>query len=184
MSAVLDNRHSLLPGRFEFLMGLYAENYHRLARLFAPQDLQLGSYCSDVDDGLPVHLGSPSGMTGWADRVSSPKFATAVGLLHYARRLQHDEYAFAQLPGNNDSMRRVWGVPLEFDSSPHRGDQAVAENLFFDTSSKDANDSSIEKYDATTANFSETAKNWWHGFTKAIQPAVERVRRWLGFDVE
>ena len=56
MSAVLDNRHSLLPGRFEFLMGLYAENYHRLARLFAPQDLQLGSYCSDVDDGLPVHL--------------------------------------------------------------------------------------------------------------------------------
>ena len=30
MSAVLDDRHSLLPGRFEFLMGLYAENYHRL----------------------------------------------------------------------------------------------------------------------------------------------------------
>ena len=56
MSAVLDNRHNLLPGRFEFLMGLYAENYHRLARLFAPAGLAAGSYCSDVDDGLPVHL--------------------------------------------------------------------------------------------------------------------------------
>ena len=56
MNAVLDHRHSLLPGRFEFLMGLYAENYHRLAKLFAPQDLESGAYRSDVDDGLPVHL--------------------------------------------------------------------------------------------------------------------------------
>lgn len=56
MSAVLDNRHSLLPGRFEFLMGLYAENYHRLVRLFAPQQLAAGDYVSDVSDGLPVHL--------------------------------------------------------------------------------------------------------------------------------
>src|SRR3546814_7395962 len=52
MSAVLDNRHSLLPGRFEFLMGLYAENYHRLTRLFAPQQLAPGRYVSNVDDGL------------------------------------------------------------------------------------------------------------------------------------
>lgn len=37
-------------------MGLYAENYHRLARLFAPQSLQVGSYVSSVDDGLDVHL--------------------------------------------------------------------------------------------------------------------------------
>ncbi len=56
MSVVLDNRHSLLPGRFEFLMGLYAENYHRLARLFAPQQLAPGRYVSDVGDGLDVHL--------------------------------------------------------------------------------------------------------------------------------
>jgi uncharacterized protein YqiB (DUF1249 family) len=56
MSAVLDNRHSLLPGRFEFLMGLYAENYHRLTRLFAPQQLSPGRYVSDVDDGLDVHM--------------------------------------------------------------------------------------------------------------------------------
>ena len=56
MSAVLDDRHSLLPGRFEFLMGLYAENYHRLARLFAPQALAPGEYVSGVDDGLDVYL--------------------------------------------------------------------------------------------------------------------------------
>lgn len=56
MSAVLDNRHSLLPGRFEFLMGLYAENYHRLSRLFAPQELAPGRYVSRVEDSLDVHL--------------------------------------------------------------------------------------------------------------------------------
>ena len=56
MSAVLDRRAALLPGRFEFLMGLYAENYHRLVRLFAPQELAPGRYVSSVDDGLDVHL--------------------------------------------------------------------------------------------------------------------------------
>lgn len=56
MSAVLDRRTALLPGRFEFLMGLYAENYHRLVRLFAPQELTPGRYVSSVDDGLDVHL--------------------------------------------------------------------------------------------------------------------------------
>ena len=56
MSAVLDRPLNLLPGRFEFLMGLYAENYHRLTRLFAPAQLDPGSYVSDVDDGLSVHL--------------------------------------------------------------------------------------------------------------------------------
>ena len=56
MRAVLASPLNLLPGRFEFLMGLYAENYHRLTRLFAPQQLDPGSYTSDVDDGLSVHL--------------------------------------------------------------------------------------------------------------------------------
>ena len=37
-------------------MGLYAENYHRLARVFAPQALGVGSYLSSVDDGLDVQL--------------------------------------------------------------------------------------------------------------------------------
>lgn len=56
MSVVLDRRTALLPGRFEFLMGLYAENYHRLARLFAPKELVPGRYVSSIDDGLDVHL--------------------------------------------------------------------------------------------------------------------------------
>ncbi|WP_266156731.1 DUF1249 domain-containing protein [Dyella silvatica] len=56
MSAVLDNRNALLPSRFGFLMGLYAENYHRLAKLFAPQTLSPGCYRSVVDDGLNVRL--------------------------------------------------------------------------------------------------------------------------------
>ena len=56
MIATLDSRSPLLPGRFGFLMGLYAENYHRLARLFAPLSLSPGHYVSSVDDGLDVHL--------------------------------------------------------------------------------------------------------------------------------
>ena len=56
MSAVLDRPQSLLPSRFSWLMGLYAENYHRLSRLFAPHNLQLGSYLSSLDDGLDVRL--------------------------------------------------------------------------------------------------------------------------------
>ncbi|HMH67607.1 MAG TPA: DUF1249 domain-containing protein [Pinirhizobacter sp.] len=56
MSAVLDRPESLLPGRFEYLMGLYAENYHRLVRLFAPHKLAAGEYVSSVDDGLDVRL--------------------------------------------------------------------------------------------------------------------------------
>ncbi len=47
---------ALLPGRFDWLMGLYAENHKRLARLFAPQRLMPGEYVSSVDDGLDVQL--------------------------------------------------------------------------------------------------------------------------------
>jgi uncharacterized protein YqiB (DUF1249 family) len=56
MTAVIERPISLIPGRFEFLMGLYGENYHRLARLFAPHTLTAGRYESDVDDGLKVRL--------------------------------------------------------------------------------------------------------------------------------
>lgn len=56
MTEVIDRPVPLLPTRFGFLMGLYAENYHRLARLFAPQRLVQGHYVSDLDDGLDVHL--------------------------------------------------------------------------------------------------------------------------------
>lgn len=56
MSAVLVRPQSLLPSRFSWLMGLYSENYHRLARLFGPKDLPIGSYLSSLDDGLDVRL--------------------------------------------------------------------------------------------------------------------------------
>lgn len=56
MSAVITHPQSLLPSRFSWLMGLYAENYHRLSRLFAPQELALGSYLSSLDDGLDVRF--------------------------------------------------------------------------------------------------------------------------------
>ena len=56
MTTALENPSMLLPGRFGFLMGLYAENHQRLARLFAPKALATGSYVSRVDDGLDVHL--------------------------------------------------------------------------------------------------------------------------------
>ncbi len=56
MITAVENPSMLLPGRFGFLMGLYAENHLRLARLFAPQGLAAGSYVSRVDDGLDVHL--------------------------------------------------------------------------------------------------------------------------------
>ena len=47
---------ALLPGRFTWLMGLYAENHQRLVRLFAPQRLSLGEYISSVGDGLDLQL--------------------------------------------------------------------------------------------------------------------------------
>ncbi len=53
---LLDSVSSVLPGRFEFLMGLYGENYQRLTRLFAPHTLAPGHYVSNVGDGLDVHL--------------------------------------------------------------------------------------------------------------------------------
>ncbi|WDS36989.1 DUF1249 domain-containing protein [Pseudoxanthomonas sp.] len=52
------SRAARLPklGRFGWLMALYAENYGRLARLFAPSDLVPGRYVSSIGDGLDVHL--------------------------------------------------------------------------------------------------------------------------------
>jgi cell division ATPase FtsA len=132
--------------------------------------------------GLPVHLGNPSGMTGWADRVNSPKFATAVGLLHYARRLRKDGYAFAELPGSNDSTRRVWGVPLELNAAPLRAEKS--ENVFFDPPVKNVPDHPAEIPMTPPAGVTDMLKSYWNRFTVSIQPAVERVRQWLGFDVE
>jgi|SRR5579859_281783 len=56
MTSIASPRETVLPGRFAYLMGLYAENYHRLSRLFTPQELKCGRYVSSVDDGLDVYL--------------------------------------------------------------------------------------------------------------------------------
>lgn len=42
--------------RFGWLMALYAENYTRLCRLFAPADLRAGRYVSCIGDGLDLYL--------------------------------------------------------------------------------------------------------------------------------
>lgn len=56
MMQVVEQRSKVLPGRFAYLMGIYAENYHRLARMFEPHALADGSYYSSVDDGLDLRL--------------------------------------------------------------------------------------------------------------------------------
>ena len=42
--------------RLGWLMGLYAENYLHLMRLFAPDHLQVGRYVSSIGDGLDLYL--------------------------------------------------------------------------------------------------------------------------------
>ncbi len=55
MNAVVQSRaQQLLPSRFAWLMGLYAENYHRIRRMFSAHRLQPGLYRSTVDDGLDL----------------------------------------------------------------------------------------------------------------------------------
>lgn len=44
------------PNRFGYLMGLYAENYTRLTRMFRPEHLTGASWRSSVGDGLDVRL--------------------------------------------------------------------------------------------------------------------------------
>ncbi len=56
MSTLIANPVSALPSRFSWLMGMHSENYHRLARLFAPQRLVAGRYLSSLDDHLDVLL--------------------------------------------------------------------------------------------------------------------------------
>ncbi|UXI70040.1 DUF1249 domain-containing protein [Tahibacter amnicola] len=56
MTYVAERPLKLLPGRFAYLMGLYAENYQRLARIFSPQRLSPGTYFSSIEDGLDIRL--------------------------------------------------------------------------------------------------------------------------------
>lgn len=57
MSRVL-TRIAYIPrlSRFGWLMGLYAENFTLLTRLFEPGDLAPGRYLSRIDDGLDLSV--------------------------------------------------------------------------------------------------------------------------------
>jgi uncharacterized protein YqiB (DUF1249 family) len=57
MSQVL-SRIALIPrlSRFGWLMGMYAENFDRLTRLFEPADLASGRYLSCIGDGLDLQV--------------------------------------------------------------------------------------------------------------------------------
>lgn len=52
------SRFARLPklSRFGWLMGLYAENHERFSRVFAPAELERGTYLSDIGDGLALRL--------------------------------------------------------------------------------------------------------------------------------
>lgn len=57
MPGVVDNTLRIPRlSRFGWLMGLYAENFHRLTRLFEPADLAPGSYVSSIGDGLDLRV--------------------------------------------------------------------------------------------------------------------------------
>lgn len=54
----LASRHVRVPSlsRFSWLMGLYAENFRRMTRLFEPADLAPGMYLSSIGDGIDIRL--------------------------------------------------------------------------------------------------------------------------------
>src|SRR5690606_35206856 len=56
MQAVAVPRQASIPrlGRFAWLMGMYAENFRRMTRLFEPGDLAPGRYGSSTGDGRAV----------------------------------------------------------------------------------------------------------------------------------
>ncbi|MGV8958898.1 MAG: DUF1249 domain-containing protein [Stenotrophomonas sp.] len=56
--AVILPRSGRIPrlSRLSWLMGLYAENYQHLMRLFAPDRLTAGSHLSSIGDGMDVRL--------------------------------------------------------------------------------------------------------------------------------
>ena len=116
MTLLVDHNATALPGRFAYLMGLYAENYHRLTRLFGPQALTQGSYRSSVDDGLDLYLeiierhryttelhltyGVPDGETGglspsaWL-RIYSDARVAEVTHCHPGKKFWHELGPFA-----------------------------------------------------------------------------------------
>jgi uncharacterized protein len=56
MSSQLFHGRLHRPSRFSWLMGMYAENYWTLTRLFGVQRLTPGQYRSEGNFGLPIHI--------------------------------------------------------------------------------------------------------------------------------
>lgn len=54
MQTQLVSRQFNRPSRFSWLMGMYAENYWTLTRLFGVQQLFPGAYRSEGDVGMPI----------------------------------------------------------------------------------------------------------------------------------
>jgi len=59
----------------------------------------------DIFD-MPVRLGRPQGVGGLVDVVSSPMYATGVGLILYGHRYRQNAQAFKSADGN--ILGRVW----------------------------------------------------------------------------
>ncbi len=49
-------RSQIASGKFSFLMGLYADNYWRITRLFGPTELAPGRHVSHGHEDLELHL--------------------------------------------------------------------------------------------------------------------------------
>jgi len=56
MDSILQSRILQRPSRFSYLMGLYGANYWQLTRLFGPRTLEIGSYRSCGNVGLPLRI--------------------------------------------------------------------------------------------------------------------------------
>ena len=84
MMTSLAMRPTRIPrlSRFGWLMGLYAENHTRLARMFAPAGLAVGSYRSSIGDGLDLQL----------DVIEQHRYTTELRLT-YAMRDPRDRRA-------------------------------------------------------------------------------------------
>ncbi len=74
---------------------------------------------------MPVRLGHPISLAGWSDKVDTPQFATAVGLLRFALRQPGTlgnplatRANPAMAPAMADPRRRVWSAPSGITFAP------------------------------------------------------------------
>ena len=104
--------------RFGWLMGLYAENFNRLTRLFEPADLAAGTYVSGIGDGLDVRM----------DVIEQHAYTTELRLTYGMRDPltgEPDPSAFLrlyrdarQVEATHCYVGRRWQDTLGFDASP------------------------------------------------------------------